>query len=495
MTMKEHRLSLVLAVATLMVLFGSAPLFAEIVPNTDNLNIGPQCPGGCITDVVTLTNQGSTTETINSWTFSDPGYGGFSLVDPPGLPYTLDTLEGEGTASVDFVVQFCPPADSMFVNSLDFSTSINAVYVNLIGVGYGPCAFNPLIVYPEDREWNIAAEEASATSSHVLIKSIKITNPAGNPPASIYSIAVTSGISAYFEINNVTLLYPGAHAGCLESPWGCPFSVGASPSMPLVLQPGMSVIIDLQFYPEEVGLFEGTLNVSTNVPGPDASIDITLSGEGLSNWTAEIYTLVQMYPDEFGTFLIPIDPEEKGGPITGWTVENMSNISAYFINPEVDEEISIYGQLVDATSPGSFDLYVDPEGVLIKYEVVLTPYSAVQTVAIDIKPGSDPNSIHCINRNAIIAVAILTTGDFDATTVDHTTVTFAEATETHVSDKTGAPLRHEEDVDGDGDIDLVLHFRLGETDLTCDSTEGTLNGQTFSGQTIVGTDSIRMVGK
>jgi hypothetical protein len=118
-----------------------------------------------------------------------------------------------------------------------------------------------------------------------------------------------------------------------------------------------------------------------------------------------------------------------------------------------------------------------------------------QEVSIDIKPGDDPNSIMCYNEKVVIAVAILTSPDFDATTVDHTTVTFEGASEIHVDKKSGAPHRHEEDVDGDGDTDLVFHFRLGDTDLACDSTEGTLIGETFDdGQVIAGTDAVRMIG-
>ncbi len=112
---------------------------------------------------------------------------------------------------------------------------------------------------------------------------------------------------------------------------------------------------------------------------------------------------------------------------------------------------------------------------------------------LDIKPGSDPNSINCNNDQGVITVAILTTEDFDATTVDHATVTFEGASETHVNKKTDQPRRHEEDVDGDGDTDLVFHFRMGETELNCDSTEGILSGQTFDGEAIEGTDSVRMV--
>jgi hypothetical protein len=118
--------------------------------------------------------------------------------------------------------------------------------------------------------------------------------------------------------------------------------------------------------------------------------------------------------------------------------------------------------------------------------------SEVVEVDIDIKPGGDPNPVNCGAGNAVIPVAILTTPDFDATTVDHATVRFAGAAETH--GKPGAPKRHEEDVDGDGDVDLVLHFRVGETDLDCDSTEATLTGETFDGTPIEGSGPLKMVG-
>ena len=114
-------------------------------------------------------------------------------------------------------------------------------------------------------------------------------------------------------------------------------------------------------------------------------------------------------------------------------------------------------------------------------------------VAIDIKPGRDPNSINCQNMKEVIAVAIQTTADFDAMIVDHNTVSFEGATETHVNKRSGEPVRHEEDVDGDGDMDLVFHFRLGDTLLTCESTEGMLVGETFSGIPVEGVDDVRMV--
>jgi beta-glucanase (GH16 family) len=88
----------------------------------------------------------------------------------------------------------------------------------------------------------------------------------------------------------------------------------------------------------------------------------------------------------------------------------------------------------------------------------------------------------CNSGNGVVPVVILTTDSFDATSVDHTTVRFGDAQEAH-SNKKGL-TRHEEDFDGDGDIDLVFHFRVGETGYDCGTTETTLTGTTFDGQPI-----------
>jgi uncharacterized repeat protein (TIGR01451 family) len=125
-------------------------------------------------------------------------------------------------------------------------------------------------------------------------------------------------------------------------------------------------------------------------------------------------------------------------------------------------------------------------------DIAITPDNEGTTVLIDIQPNDETNSVNCEKTSNSIAVAILTTVDFDATTVDHTTVTFEGASEVHLHPRTGESRRHENDVDGDGDIDLLFHFRFGETALTCESTEGRLTGQTFSGAWISGTDIVSM---
>jgi hypothetical protein len=112
---------------------------------------------------------------------------------------------------------------------------------------------------------------------------------------------------------------------------------------------------------------------------------------------------------------------------------------------------------------------------------------------IDVKPGSDTNPINCKSMNGVIPVAILTTDCFDAMDVDHTTVRFGpdEAMEAH-SNEHGIK-RHEEDVDCDGDMDLVFHFRGYETGIACGDTIVTLTGELYSGETFEATDVIRTV--
>jgi hypothetical protein len=113
-------------------------------------------------------------------------------------------------------------------------------------------------------------------------------------------------------------------------------------------------------------------------------------------------------------------------------------------------------------------------------------------VIIDIKPRCYPNTVNCRDRNGVIPVAVLSTPQFDATTIDANTVRFGPsgAQETH-RDRSGNARRHVEDVNGDGLDDLVFHFRYGETGLTCVDEWAVLTGRTYGGVGILGRDSIR----
>jgi hypothetical protein len=107
---------------------------------------------------------------------------------------------------------------------------------------------------------------------------------------------------------------------------------------------------------------------------------------------------------------------------------------------------------------------------------------------IDIEPGSDPNAIDPEDEGPV-RVVILTTETFDAMTVSPSSVQFG-AEGAGIVHRTG----HVEDVDDDGELDLVLHFRSQETGIHCGDTEASLKGETFDGQLIHGSDSIVTVG-
>jgi hypothetical protein len=115
--------------------------------------------------------------------------------------------------------------------------------------------------------------------------------------------------------------------------------------------------------------------------------------------------------------------------------------------------------------------------------VTVTVNPLVIEVTIDIKPGSDPNSIN-LGSKGVVPVAVLTTDDFDASEVDPEMVEFAGA----------EPERWtSEDVDGDGELDMLFHFKTEDLNLKEDSEDATLTGQTLGGHDITGTDSVRIV--
>ena len=109
-------------------------------------------------------------------------------------------------------------------------------------------------------------------------------------------------------------------------------------------------------------------------------------------------------------------------------------------------------------------------------------------ITIDIKPGSFPNSINP-RSESVIPIAILTTATFDATTIDPLSVRLGPngAVEAH-------GRGHIEDANGDGQLDMVLHFRTENTGIQCGDTFVSLRAETVSGQAIEGTDSVRTIG-
>lgn len=104
-----------------------------------------------------------------------------------------------------------------------------------------------------------------------------------------------------------------------------------------------------------------------------------------------------------------------------------------------------------------------------------------------VAPGGPKNRVN-LRSQGLIGVAVLSTNQFDATQVDWETVRFGpkEATEFH-------ERSHLKDVDGDGDMDFVAHFKLRKTGIRCRDTQATLSGETFDGLPFTGMGKIKVV--
>lgn len=118
-------------------------------------------------------------------------------------------------------------------------------------------------------------------------------------------------------------------------------------------------------------------------------------------------------------------------------------------------------------------------------------FSRELTVLIDIKPGSHPNSIN-LGSSGVVPVAIFSTPSFDATQVDPESVTLAGAAVRLIGRGSKFACGNE-DVNGDGRLDVVCHVETAQFMIEEGATTAVLTGTTFAGQQIRGEDSIRVV--
>jgi hypothetical protein len=231
------------------------------------------------------------------------------------------------------------------------------------------------------------------------------------------------------------------------------------------------------------------------IPSPGEILLIDSQGRKLGKdpTTGEVFNQI---PN--GSFYLQeaLSEDTSDNPII--PAEGSGNYYIEILDPSVDEyTVHVEGENLNAillgydqdanVSGGTFGIQGQEEFKLNYSPQLGSKMEVTQIISIDIKPGSDPNSIN-LKSNGVIPVAILTTRGFDATQVDVSTVRFGpnQTTETHGKG-------HWENVDNDEDTDLLLHFRTKETGIQNSDAQACLIGMTLSGTSIQGCDSIRIV--
>ena len=110
-------------------------------------------------------------------------------------------------------------------------------------------------------------------------------------------------------------------------------------------------------------------------------------------------------------------------------------------------------------------------------------------VPIDIKPGSFPNPINPKSKG-VIPLAILN----DDTSDPYINPALVDVSKVTFGPKGAKPVHWAfEDVDEDGDIDIILHFRTQETGIQEGDTSATINAELTDGRRIIGEDSVTTV--
>ena len=169
----------------------------------------------------------------------------------------------------------------------------------------------------------------------------------------------------------------------------------------------------------EVNVCGGTMNWGLWAY-PDASVTVYGSDFSLTN------PINAAFDDPDAPKWVTVDPSVGGSGTLGWQYE-AETFSLYFIS--------------------SVDIALASAGV---------------TVEIDIKPGSYPNTIN-LGSNGVVPVAILSTETLDATTLNPDNV-FLAGSGVAVRGKGNNTLAHEEDVNSDGLLDLVVKVETENLD-------------------------------
>lgn len=112
----------------------------------------------------------------------------------------------------------------------------------------------------------------------------------------------------------------------------------------------------------------------------------------------------------------------------------------------------------------------------------------VMKVTIDVKPGDSPTTLER-GRGGMVPVAILSTAEFDALTVDVETIRVGPG-----GDEAEAWKTTPSDVNEDRRLDLVALVKVQDMGLTCSTRSIKLTASTQAGVPIEGSETVQIAG-
>jgi hypothetical protein len=226
---------------------------------------------------------------------------------------------------------------------------------------------------------------------------------------------------------------------------------------------------------------DGTL-VNTIRPGTPTNRPLLngLDFDGINFYVADFRDGNVRVFDDDGALLNTIETGIGGNAISGVSFDSATN-TVWVSTGHNQDDIRQYA--LDGTLLNSF-----PASFPFITGLSVIPIPASRVVELDIKPGSDPNSINP-SLEGDLPVAILGSETFDVEDVDVTTLAFGRDGASF--DHSHGP--HYEDLNGDGFTDLMAHYRIEETGIAFGDMEACVTGETLDGVLFEGCDDVRTV--
>jgi hypothetical protein len=268
----------------------------------------------------------------------------------------------------------------------------------------------------------------------------------------------------------------------LGSPDGVQASISGAGTMAKIVSCSNNVEVQLNAAGETANITCGSITVHAVVANTQIVVRTPPTG------TPGKATTVKLNTGQTVTLGSPVtaDPDNVGN-IQVEILDESGNIIATLelaASQSVDIQLSDPGESVVIINLSAVPLLVTVHGQTLTLE----PGESVTVtlrVAIDIKPGSDPNSINPKSKGNV-PVALLSSSTFDAQTANRATVKFAGASALDIG-------QSPRDVNGDGLLDVVFHFSTQSLSLPAGTTEACLTGFTGAGVEFTGCDSVRLV--